>query len=300
MECMRGLIENGYKIDHLITLTPEQGKKYIVSGYMDLSAFAHSKGITLYYPQDYSLKHKIDISNISRFGIGILLVIGWQRLIPKWLLDILPIGAFGMHGSSEPLPKGRGRSPINWSLIENKSSFITNLFKYNEDVDTGMIVDSLEFDINQFDTCETLHFKNRIAMNRLLKKNLPSLLDGSAQLKPQPDVEPTYYPKRTPDDGLIDWNRSTLEIYNLIRAVTHPFPGAFTYINGSRLYIWRAQPFDSKILYNDRENGEIVEIFYNNNFLVKTSDESLLITNYTGVLNNQIKRGIVLGKKLNQ
>ena len=120
-------------------------------------------------------------------------------------------------------------------------------------------------------------------MNRLLKKYLPKLIDGTAKLTPQPkDVEPTYYPKRTPEDGTIDWNESTLQIYNLIRAVTHPFPGAFSFLDGKDIYIWKAQPFDTKLRYDDNENGEIIEVFYNNWFVVKTSDSSILITDYEG------------------
>ncbi|MFC1992260.1 methionyl-tRNA formyltransferase [Chloroflexota bacterium] len=294
MECMQTLMEDGYKIDYLITLTPEQGRKYVVSGYADMTEFAERHGISVYHPISYGLKDKRDEKALSKLGIDILMVIGWQRLIPKWFLDRLPIGAFGMHGSAELLPKGRGRSPINWSLIEGKKSFFAHLFKYDEGVDSGAIVDIQEFDINPFDTCETLHFKNRVIMNRLLKKNLSALLNETVQLQAQPvDVEPTYYPKRTSEDGIIDWNKSTEDIYNLIRAVTHPFPGAFTFLGKSRVYIWRAQPFDTKILYSEKVNGEIVEAFYNNSFLVKTSDGSLLVTEFDGVPTESIRKGAV-------
>ena len=131
-------------------------------------------------------------------------------------------------------------------------------------------------------------------MNRLLKQHLPTLLSGKEKLTPQPtNVEPTYYPKRTPQDGIIDWNKSTEEIYNLIRAVTHPFPGAFSFLSKSKVYIWQAQPFDTKILYPDKLNGEIVEVFHNNKFVVKTSDSSLLVTEFEGILEDDLKRGAV-------
>ena len=294
MECMQALIEDNYNIDYLITLAPEQGERYQVSGYLDMADFADKHGISVYYPKDYSLKDKEDIEAISKLHIDLLIVIGWQRLIPEWLLDILSIGAVGMHGSAEPLPKGRGRSPINWSLIEGRRRFLAHMLKYSKGVDAGMIVDVQEFDINPFDICETLHFKSRIAMNRLLKQHLPALLSNTAKLIPQPtNVEPTYYPKRTPQDGLIDWNKSTEEIYNLVRAVTHPFPGAFSFLGKSKVYIWQAQPFDTKILYPDKLNGEIVEVFHNNKFIVKTSDSSLLVTESEGILEDDLKRGAV-------
>lgn len=294
MECMQALMEDGYKVSHLITLTPEQGEKYLVSDYMDMSEFAQQHGISVYYPRGYGLKGKVDQEAVSRMGIDMLVVVGWQRLIPKWLLEKLSIGAFGMHGSAEPLPKGRGRSPINWSLIEGKKRFLAHLIRYDEGVDSGMIVDIQEFDINPFDTCETLHFKNRIAMNRLLQKNLPALLNGTAKLRVQPvDVEPTYYPKRTAEDGIIHWDNSTEDICNLVRAVTKPFPGAFSFLSESKVYIWHAQPFDTKLLYENSENGEITEVFYNGNFVIKTRDSSLLVTEYSGIPEEYVQKGIV-------
>src|SRR5262249_38946122 len=149
-------------------------------------------------------------------------------------------------------------------------------------------------DINPFDTAETLHFKNRIAMNRLLARHLPALLSGTAILTPQPDEEPTYYPKRTAEDGLISWDRPTEQIYNLVRAVTHPFPGAFTHLGERRLMIWRAQPFDEKLRYPNAEPGTIVEVFYDGTFVVRTADTSLLVLQYDGVSPEEIQKGLRL------
>ncbi len=118
-DCMSRLIEAGYKISYLLNMVPE--KSSTIAGYADLAAFAIEHDINLYRPRTYSLNNEEDQSNILRFKIDLLIVIGWQRLIPDWFLNSLSIGAFGMHGSSEPLPKGRGRSPMNWGLIEGKS-----------------------------------------------------------------------------------------------------------------------------------------------------------------------------------
>jgi len=293
-ECMQEFLDGGHRVDFLITLTPEQGSRAQVAGYMDLRPFAASRGIAVHHPKTYALKEEEDAAGILALGIDVLLVIGWQRLIPGWFLRKLRIGAFGMHGSSEPLPKGRGRSPMNWSLIEGKTRFLTHLFKYDEDVDSGAIVGVQEFDINPFDTAETLHFKNRIAMNRLLAQHLPRLVDGTAELTPQPDEEPTYYPKRTAEDGLIAWEKTTIEIYNLVRAVTRPFPGAFTYVGDRKFFIWRCQPFDGKLLYPAARPAEIVEVFYDGTFAVRTGDTSLLVLEYEGVPRESIRKGLRL------
>jgi methionyl-tRNA formyltransferase len=214
-----------------------------------------------------------------------LLVIGWQRLIPNWFLESLSIGAFGMHGSSRPLPYGRGRSPMNWSLIQNKDRFYTHLFRYRPGVDDGDIVAVQIFDITPHDTCLTLHHKNTLSMIRLAGEALPSLLAGTATFTPQPPEVPTYYPKRTEEDGLIYWTDTSLEIYNLIRGVTDPFPGAFSYLDndpGARMRIWRAIPFDTRLTWPESAPGEIVAVFVGGEFVVKTGDSTLLVQHYDG------------------
>jgi len=248
-ECMKRFISDGFKIDHLITLTPKQGDKFQVAGYMNLSSFAKKNGISIYHPKKYSLKSDKDFKEIKKMNLDLLIVIGWQRIIPSKILNLLRIGAFGSHGSAMGLPRGRGRSPLNWSLIQGKKKFITYLFRLTPDIDAGDIVGFQEFEINSFDTCETLHFKNRVAFNMLLKRYTMALLKKKAKLNPQPSGKPTYYPTRKPDDGAIDWNRSTKDLYDFIRAQTHPFPGAFTYIENKKVYIWKAQPFDTKLDY---------------------------------------------------
>lgn len=290
LECMSALMEAGYVIDLLITIDEEAGEKNKVAGYMGLHTFAAQHNIPVYIAASYSLKNEIDIKNLSGITIDILLVIGWQRLIPEWLLSKLVIGAFGMHGSSHALPYGRGRSPMNWSIIQNRELFITNLFKYLPGIDDGDIVDTQVFDINPFDNGKTMHYKGTLAMLALLKKNLPQMLKGEFDLKKQMEVTPTYYPKRTDEDGVIFWDKDTKEIYNLVRAVAKPFPGAFTFYNGHKVKVWYGFPFDSRLFDPYILPGTILHIFTNGDIVVKTGDSSFLITEY------EKDESIVLGK----
>ena len=139
------------------------------------------------------------------------------------------------------------------------------------------------FDITEYDDCHTLHLKNTISMIKICAELIPSLLDGTIIKRSQGKDGVCYYPKRTEEDGIIYWEDSTLDIFNLIRAVTRPFPGAFTFIRSEKLKIWRAIPFDSKILYSDAKPGEIVELFYDLSFVVKTGDTTILVQDYDGI-----------------
>ncbi|OGU65815.1 MAG: hypothetical protein A2W30_06500 [Ignavibacteria bacterium RBG_16_36_9] len=292
LECMKAVLDMGAKIDLLITISPDTAKKNMVAGYHDLRHFAEENKIRTYVTGSYSLKSETDIKNLNENDFNLMLVIGWQRLIPEWLLSKLKIGAFGMHGSSRSLPYGRGRSPMNWSIIQNKNMFITNLFRYNKDVDAGEVIDSVIFDINPFDTAQTLHYKNTLAMIKILRNNLHNMLENKLHLKPQLNIEPSYYPKRTAEDGIIFWDRDTVEIYNLIRAVTRPFHGAFTFHEDKKIMIWKAFPFDTRLFDPEIEPGTVLETFLNGDFVVKTGSDTLIITDYETIGFDKIEKGM--------
>jgi methionyl-tRNA formyltransferase len=280
-----GLRRHGIRLAHCVTITPEKGTEQKVAGYYDLRPFLHEIGLPYTIAQKYSLKSEQDHETLLALGLDMLLVMGWQRLIPDWWLESLSSGAFGMHGSSKPLPHGRGRSPMNWSLIQNKQIFYTHLFQYKPGVDDGPIAGVQTFDITVHDTCHTLHFKNLVAMIQLCARVVPELLSGTANLSLQPHGRATYYPKREAEDGLIYWSDSTLEIYNLIRAVTRPFPGAFTFLDNdaaNKVFLWRGIPFDTQLRWPNAVPGEIVEVFYDGSFVVKTQDSTLLVVESEG------------------
>ena len=282
-DLIHDLMDLGYPIEALITIPPKIAKqRYHISGYDDLSNLAQKNNITLCPISDYSLKKsEDDKSKITNLGLDILIVLGWQRIIPAWLLEILDIGAFGMHGGPLHPPKGRGHSVINWSLIEGKRSFNCYLFKYVEKIDAGPIVASKSFDITHWDTCETLHFKYQLSMVTLLREHMPALLSKTAKLLPQRSSGATYYPKRVPEDGLINWNNEVTYVHNFVKALTAPYPGAFAYFEKKKVVIWDAQPFDKNITWN-KKPGTILKVFYNAKFLVQTRHYALLVNRYEG------------------
>ncbi len=263
-----------------VSLSGEQAIKYNVSGYKDHSDIAKSNSIQIYYPQDYKLSDSSDHEAIRSMKPDLILVMGWNRLIPKEVLAIPPLGCLGLHGSSEHLPRGRGRSPVNWSIIEGKKKFLLHLFYLDEGIDSGDIIGWLECEITQYDTCKTLYTKLSILAKRLLAKYLPLIEKGSAPRIQQDSSKATYYAKRTPEDGLINWNDHAERIFNLIRGITRPYPGAFTYLNGKRFIIWEAIPYDSIIKYEDAKAGEVVEVFDDIGIVVKAADSLLLITDF--------------------
>ena len=283
LEVLDFLISKNFEISHIVSLNSQQATQYKVSGYASFDEIARKNNIPIYFPKTYALKDNDDICFFEKNNFDLLLLGGWQRLIPEIILSKLKIGGIGFHGSSEFLPKGRGRSPVNWSLIEGKTQFILHAFLMTPGIDDGDVITHEIFDINQWDTCQTIYYKISIIQKRILEEFIPKLLSNNFKHIPQTG-EPSYYEKRTPDDGLIDWSKSVHEIYNFVRALTRPYPGAFTFLNGQRLNIWKSQPFDSKIKYESK-NSQIVEKFSTGDFIVNCKDGLLLITDYEGKVN---------------
>ena len=282
LEVLDFLISKNFEISHIVSLNSQQATQYKVSGYASFDEIARKNNIPIYFPKTYALKDNDDISFFEKNNFDLLLLGGWQRLIPETILSKLKIGGIGFHGSSEFLPKGRGRSPVNWSLIEGKTQFILHAFLMTPGIDDGDVITHEIFDINEWDTCQTIYYKISIIQKRILAEIIPKLVSNNFKHTPQTG-EPSYYAKRTPDDGLINWSKSVHEIYNFVRALTRPYPGAFTFLNGQRLNIWKSQPFDSKIKYESK-NGQIVEKFSTGDFVVGCKDGLLLITDYEGTV----------------
>ncbi|MDD3443296.1 MAG: formyltransferase family protein [Sulfurimonas denitrificans] len=273
------LLKDGFHFDYFVVFTQDQAQKFQISGYKNFSELAQIYNIPLYIPQSYDLKSKEDLEFFQTQKFDLIIQGGWQRLFPSAILQTLSIGAIGVHGSSDFLPKGRGRSPLNWSIIENKTRFIMQIFIIKEGVDDGDVFDYEIFDINKSDTIRTLYYKYAIVVKRMLKRNINNILNNKLNVKKQIG-KPTYYKKRTPQDGVIDWEiMDVFTIDSLIRAVAFPYPGAKAIINNQEYTIWQAQVFDTKITYEDKRYGECVEIF-DENLLINCLGGLLLITKY--------------------
>jgi methionyl-tRNA formyltransferase len=258
---VEALLRHGYRFEYFVCLTPEQGARYRVSGYFDYRPLAERYHIPVRHPESYSLDSQSDLGFFESQHFDLLIQGGWQRLFPAKILDTLSIGALGLHGSADLLPKGRGRSPMNWSLIEGRKRFLMHLFLIKPGIDDGDIICIRDFDITPFDDIETLYLKYGLVYRDMLMESLPSLLRGTPKVVPQVGI-PSYYPKRTPADGRIDWETMDVwQIYNFVRAQTRPYPGAFAKVGDRWLRIWRCRVFDTRLRYDRAGYGECVERF---------------------------------------
>lgn len=283
LDIARFLSSTGHSISHLVTIGEDCAARNKAAGWVSYREFSERSGIPLYEARTYALKDPNDRAFFDTQHFDIIVLGGWQRLLPEEVLRTLGIGAIGQHGSSEHLPRGRGRSPLNWSVIEGRERLVWNLFLITPGVDDGPILDSEIFQITAWDDAQSLYHKVAVVVKHMLARTLDRIKAGTLAPRTQTG-EPTYYQARKPEDGVIDWsNSSTMAIYNLIRAVTRPYPGAFTFSAGAKVWIWKAQPFDAFLtVYGARQPGEIVEVFDDTTFVVACTDGLLLVTDAEG------------------
>lgn len=251
-----------------------------ISGYEDLEPVARAIGARLYRPTTFALRSERDMAALLAEDIDALIVFGWQRLIPDWLINHVSRGAWGVHGGPEKPPRCRGRAVLNWALVLGCERFFMYLFRIGPGVDDGDIVDLREFEITPDDDILTLYHKNCVVSTAMVIANLPAILDGTVAGVPQPAEGATYLPRRDPEDGGIAWTQPARRIADLIRAVASPYPGAFTRYEGATVTIQRAQVFDRTLAFDGRP-GEILEVFPNGDFLVNAADAAIYVRSWS-------------------
>ncbi|HQB37768.1 MAG TPA: formyltransferase [Deltaproteobacteria bacterium] len=166
----------------------------------------------------------------------------YRNMINTSVLEIPRLGALNMHGSL--LPKYRGRVPVNWAVINGETETGATLHYMVAKPDAGDVVDQEKVAIDFTDAAYDVFIKVTEAAVVVIARSWPLLLAGCAARNPMDLTCGSYFGGRKPADGRIDWTQSAVQIYNLIRGVTHPYPGAFTTIGGKKLLIWSAWPVE--------------------------------------------------------
>jgi len=160
----------------------------------------------------------------------------YRDMIKDAVLSLAKRGAVNLHGSY--LPRYRGRAPVNWQILHGETTGGVTLHYMVKKADAGDIVDQESFPIGPDDTGVDVYAKMLPAAERVLRRSAMSVLDGTACRIRQMESKATYYGRRRPEDGLIDWRWRAEDVRNLVRAVTDPYPGAFTYAGDRRALVW--------------------------------------------------------------
>jgi methionyl-tRNA formyltransferase len=161
---------------------------------------------------------------LKELAFDLVFVIGWTQLIRPEALNLPRLGMIGAHASL--LPHNRGRAPINWALIKGERQTGNSLMWLGEGIDRGDIIDQVTIPVTLYDTCASLYEKVAETNRDMILRVLPGILAGRR-------------PGRKPEDGLVNWSMSSNEVYNFLRALTAPYPGAFSWLDGKRWFLWQ-------------------------------------------------------------
>jgi len=267
------------KVDLVVTIDKCVLKGNQVAGYKGLGFLTEKYGIPVFETKSYGLNDEETAKFFAENEFEIGISMGWQRLIPEQVLASFKEGVFGFHGSCAYLPFGRGRSPLNWSVISGDSRFVLNLFQYDKNADSPNVFANEMFQINPHDTIRTLQYKNVIVSKRLIERLLQAYQSGAITIKRESKDFDGWYNKRTAADGKIDFHARTRDIYNLVRGVTRPFPGAFCQVKEEKVTVWKIHPFDEMLDFSMYAPGEVIDKI-DGQLIVRTVDGSILMEEY--------------------
>jgi methionyl-tRNA formyltransferase len=233
--CLDALCELG--VPPALALGYDESRSH-ASAYRDLGPLAERHGFELERVRDVNEPELVE--RIEALAPRLIYVIGWSQLVKARLLGVPAHGCAGIHPTR--LPEGRGRAPIPWTILKGLRTTACTMFLLTEGVDDGPIVGQVEVSVDAREDAGTLYAKHRDAHVELVRSHTRALLTGSAPTIEQNHSAATYWEKRNPEDGRIDWSASAEAVDRLVRAVTRPFPGAFFDHEGGRAVIWRAEP----------------------------------------------------------
>ena len=245
---LKALTEAGYDVQAVFTHTDDPGENNFFSSVARLGA---ELDLPVYAPED--VNHPLWVDRIRELQPDVIFSFYYRHMLSDEILSLAPLGGFNLHGSL--LPRYRGRAPVNWALVNGETEPGATLHKMVKRPDAGDIVGQQKVAIADNDTALTLHKKVLEAAQAVLKEQLPKLKNGTATFTKQDESQASYFGRRTAADGEILWHKSAKEINNLVRAVTEPYPGAFSYLGQRKLIVWRSRVLDTQ---HDKQPGTVL------------------------------------------
>lgn len=235
------MIRLNFPVDLVFSLDERYSKN--VSGYEPIHELAEAHHIP--FRKFKNINEDLYVKEITDHQPDYIFVVGLSQLIKPEIIHAAKIGTIGFHPT--PLPKFRGRAALVWQVLLGVRETKCSLFFIDEGMDSGNIVAQEAYVIEDSDYAIDVQEKSNEALQRMMHWVLPQMVNGTVTSVKQNEEEATYLLKRTPEDGQIDWQEPVDAIQRLIRAVSKPYPGAFTYYNGQqKLLFWRADYLENK------------------------------------------------------
>ncbi|MBI5689828.1 MAG: formyltransferase [Verrucomicrobia bacterium] len=267
-ECLSLLLERG---DNVVALISHEDNPNEKIWFKTPAVAARERGIPVHTPENVNTPECRE--RIAALQPELILSVYYRHMIGTKILGLARLGAWNMHGSL--LPRYRGRAPINWAVLHGETRIGMTLHRMVARADAGAIVDQVGVEIGPRDTAEQAFRKVLPCARRVLARQIDALLAGTVRETPQDETQATYFGGRKAEDGRILWSQSSRQIFNLVRAVTDPYPGAFADVGGARLMVWWAEEDTPATRGRRGAPGEVLAV---DPLVVATGDGALELT----------------------
>jgi methionyl-tRNA formyltransferase len=252
LPALEALLAAGAPIGAVLTLQPELAAKR--SGGVDYAPLCARYGVPLHYIAGINEPEAFQI--LEAVAPDVIFVIGWHQIVRPPVMGLARMGMIGAHASF--LPHNRGSAPINWAIIRGERESGNTLMWLAAGVDEGDIIDQRAFPITAYDTCASLYAQVAATNRDMLLAVLPRLLQGEHPGRPQPRGDDAVLRRRRPADGRITWDSPAGAVYDFVRALTRPYPGAFSALGGKQWWIWEAALLPDLGVALAAEPGEVI------------------------------------------
>lgn len=297
---LAALVKAGHEITAVVT-QPDKAKgrsdKLLFS---PVKEYALSQGIPVLQP--VRIKRPEAIEELKQYEADVFVVAAFGQILSKEILDMPKFGSLNIHASL--LPKYRGSSPIQWTVINGEEKTGVTIMQMDEGIDTGDILYRKEILLDKKETGESLFDKLAVLGGEAIVEALQLLSEGKLTPVPQKESEATHTVMLTKAMGKIDWNKSAGEVERLVRGL-NSWPSAYTFFAGKQLKIWEADVCDDEACSEKAAPGTVVKV-EKDRFLVACGTGALWITSlqlegkkrmdtHDFLLGNDVVQGMCLG-----
>ncbi|XDK23679.1 bifunctional UDP-4-amino-4-deoxy-L-arabinose formyltransferase/UDP-glucuronic acid oxidase ArnA [Kosakonia cowanii] len=231
---VQALLDAGFDIAAIFTHADNAQENAFFGSVARLAA---ERGIPVYAPDD--VNHPLWVDRIAEMKPEVIFSFYYRNLLGEAILNNARIGAFNLHGSL--LPAYRGRAPLNWVLVNGETQTGVTLHRMISRADAGAIIAQRAVEIADADDALSLHRKLTESARHLLEGTLPTLKSGTFSETAQDESKASYVGRRTPEDGRLEWEKPAQTLHNLVRAVSDPWPGAFSFVGTHKFIVWKSR-----------------------------------------------------------
>ncbi|WP_270221982.1 bifunctional UDP-4-amino-4-deoxy-L-arabinose formyltransferase/UDP-glucuronic acid oxidase ArnA [Kosakonia cowanii] len=231
---VQALLDAGFDIAAIFTHADNAQENAFFGSVARLAA---ERGIPVYAPDD--VNHPLWVDRITEMKPEVIFSFYYRNLLGEAILNSARIGAFNLHGSR--LPAYRGRAPLNWVLVNGETQTGVTLHRMVSRADAGAIIAQQAVEIADADDALSLHRKLTESAKHLLEGALPTLKSGTFSETAQDESKASYVGRRTPEDGRLEWEKPAKTLHNLVRAVSDPWPGAFSFVGTHKFIVWKSR-----------------------------------------------------------